>query len=286
MSGGARPLYPAIILITAILLAGYSYIGGPAEGEDESTLAFLSGLWRPVLISIAIYALIRLLIAMGMSSMLRTLGDIGAGVSTWIGKLASWIVLPLILIIMFDVITRKIEYIKVWNSEITSTYGFSVSFILQDFQWHLHGVLLLMTFGFGYILNAHVRVDIFREMFARAGQVKIETFGLTILAIPFMLVMIGFSWDLFIASFLGWEGSESMVGLGWRWIIKSFLIWGFCVALLAALGTLIRCLLYTYGDVEDQAIAEEKIQFFTDADAMPKLILEQNEDAANERGGN
>ncbi|MEM7188624.1 MAG: TRAP transporter small permease subunit, partial [Pseudomonadota bacterium] len=174
---------------------------------------------------------------------------------------------------------RKIEYIKVQNAWVTENYGFSVSFILQDFQWHLHGVLLLMTFGFGYVMNAHVRVDIFREMASRRGQVKIETFGLTILALPFMMVMIGFSWDLFYASFKGWEGSESMVGLGWRWIIKSFLIWGFCVAMMAALGMLARCIMFLFGDEEDQAIAEDTIPFFTDADELAKLILEENRDA-------
>ena len=279
MSGGARPLFPAIFFLGGVLLAAYAYIHG-AISEEKSDFAELTLLWRPLFISIAIYGLIRLFIAMGNGPMIRGLGDLSASIATWVGKLASWIILPLIACIMFDVITRKIEYIKVWNSQITSTYGFSVSFYLQDSQWHMHGVLLLMTFGFGYIYNSHVRVDIFREGASRRGQVKIETFGLTILAIPFMLVMIGFSWDLFYASWRIDEASESMVGLGNRWIIKSFLIWGFCVALMAALGTLMRCLLYTYGDEEEQAIAEDKIQFFTDKDALSELILDQN------KGGN
>ena len=49
----------------------------------------------------------------------------------------------------------------------------------------MHGALLLLTFGFGYIFNSHVRVDIFREKrLARRKQVKVETFGLTILRHP------------------------------------------------------------------------------------------------------
>ena len=94
-----------------------------------------------------------------------------------------------------------------------------------------------------------------------------------------MLVMIGFSWDLTYASWKINEASESMVGLGWRYIIKSFLIWGFVVALMAAVATLMRCVLYLYGDYEDQAVAEDNLQFFTDNDSMSKLILEQNKDA-------
>lgn len=276
MSGGGRPIIPALIVLVFGFLAIETYIEALFGSDAESVLGEVGHLWRPVFVSITIYGLVRLIIALGGGGFMQTLGDILGGLAIFIGRFASWIVIPLIVIIMFDVITRKIEAIKVWNSDITATYGFSVSFILQDFQWHLHGVLLLLTFGFGYMLNAHVRVDIFREAASRARQVSIETFGLTILAIPFMMVMIGFSWDLFYASFTGWEGSESMVGLGWRWIIKSFLIWGFSIALAAAIGTLIRCLLFTYGDEEESAIAEDRIQFFTDNDVMSKTIVEED----------
>ena len=241
--------------------------------------AVIFNLWRPVFMSLALAGLLTILVSAGSGAMVRSISNFCGGIAIFVGKLASWIIVPLILIIMFDVITRKIEFIKVANAEITTTYGFSVSFILQDFQWHLHGVLLLMTLGFGYMLNSHVRVDIFREALSRRGQVWIETFGLTILAIPFMIVMIGFSWDLFYASWRIGEGSESMVGLGMRYIIKSFLIWGFAVALLAATATLMRCLNYLFGEIEEQTIAEESLQFFTDNDSMSKLILEENQDA-------
>ncbi len=195
-------------------------------------------------------------------------------ISRSIGKAASWIILPLVGLIMLDVVTRKIAFIKEWSAEITIQHGFSVSFILQDLQWHLHGMLMLLTFGFGYLLNAHVRVDIFREGASKRGQVKIETLGLLICAIPFLLVMIWFSFKMTQASWLQWEGSESQVGLGWRWFIKSFLVWGFVVAVLAATATLFRCLNYLYGTYDEQALAEDKIQFFTDVDTLPKVVIE------------
>ena len=120
------------------------------------------------------------------------LGSTFDWISRGVGKFASFLILPLIFLIMFDVITRKIDFIKDHSAEITMTYGFSVSFILQDLQWHVHGALLLMTFGFGYLLNSHVRVDIFRENVSRRKQVWVETFGLIICAIPFLLLMIWF----------------------------------------------------------------------------------------------
>lgn len=205
------------------------------------------------------------------------LGSVFDRISRNVGMFASFLILPLIFLIMFDVITRKIDFIKEQSAEITINYGFSVSFILQDLQWHVHGALLLLTFGYGYLLNSHVRVDIFRENLSRRKQVWVETFGILICAVPFLCLMIWFSYIMASSSFAQGEGSESQVGLGWRWIIKSFLVWGFIIALLAALATLFRCLNFLWGSHEDQAIAEDELQFFTDVEVLPKVILEDEE---------
>lgn len=211
-----------------------------------------------------------------MGALLRLAEVLGA-VSRNVGKMVSWIILLLIFMIMFDVVTRKIDFIKEWSADLTINFGYSVSFILQDLQWHVHGILLLLTFGFGYMMNAHVRVDIFREAVSRRKQVWIELVGLTICAVPFLLVMIYFSWVMTYTSFTQGEGSESQVGLGWRFIIKSFLITGFVVALMAVLATAFRCICYLFGNEQLKAAAEEQMQFFTDNDALPKLILDQYE---------
>ena len=207
---------------------------------------------------------------------LLSLANVLDRISRNVGKLASWLILFLIFLIMFDVITRKIDFIKDRSAEITMEYGFSVSFILQDLQWHVHGALLLLTFGFGYLYNSHVRVDIFRENVSRRKQVWIETIGLVICAIPFLALMIWFSWVMASSSYAQGEGSESQVGLGWRFIIKSFLIWGFGIALVAAVATLLRCIAYLFGDEEQQVIAEEQLQFFTDIDVLPHIELDDD----------
>lgn len=205
----------------------------------------------------------------GLLSVAAVLDAISRGV----GKLASWLILPLIAMIMFDVITRKIHFINAWSAQITMKYGFSVSFILQDLEWHLHGALLLLTFGFGYLANAHVRVDIFREHLNRRQQAWLETIGLAFFAIPFLCLMIWFAWVMTHASWVQGEGSESQVGLGMRYIIKSFLVWGFVVALLASVATLLRCLNYLFGDFEQRLIAERQLQFFSDAESVPKVVI-------------
>lgn len=206
------------------------------------------------------------------------LADGMARLSNTVGRGVSWLILPLIFIIMIDVITRKIEYIADWSADITIEYGYSVSFILQDLQWHIHGVLLMLTFGMGYLANAHVRVDIFREMGSRRTQCWIELFGLLFLAIPFLTLAIIKSIDMVTISYAQNEGSESLVGIPWRYIIKSCLPIGFFIVMLAAIATLIRVVTYLFGSSDAAARAEDNIQFFTDQEVLPKASIEDAED--------
>lgn len=190
----------------------------------------------------------------------------------FIGKAASWLIVPLVFIIMIDVITRKIQWIKELSAEITVEYGFSISFMAQDLEWHIHGVLLLLTFGYAYLYNAHVRVDIFRELAGRRRQAWIEIIGL-LFAMIFLFYMIKFSWDFTYASYTQGEGSESMVGLGNRFIIKSFLVWGFALTFIAALAMLLRSIVFLFGDQVLSREAENIIPYFTDKSVLPKLKM-------------
>lgn len=178
------------------------------------------------------------------------------------GQGFGWIIIPLILIIMFDVVTRKIDFIRLCFSDFSIEYGYSVSTILQDFEWHLHGVLLLMVFGFGYLANAHVRVDVFREHLAPRKQAWLELIGLTVFALPFIIVIGSESWVLVSISYLQGEGSESLTGIPWRWIVKSFMLTGTIVLALAVLATMLRLLAYLFGSKEEHEEALEKLEIF------------------------
>lgn len=185
-------------------------------------------------------------------------------IARWSGKTIGWLMIPLIAVIMFDVVTRKLDYTRLWFSDFTVEYGYSISTIMQDLQWHFHAAILMISFGFGYLANAHVRVDVFRELLPQRVQAWNEFILLILLGIPFLAMMIWYGWDLFEISFWQNEGSDSMTGLDYRWFIKFFVPLGFIIAMLATLATLFRLAAYLFGDAAQQAEAKDKLEIFAD----------------------
>jgi TRAP-type mannitol/chloroaromatic compound transport system permease small subunit len=181
----------------------------------------------------------------------------------FIGKCAGFVVLPLIAVIMFDVITRKIDFLRIGMSQL-SFYWVIEPIKLQDMEWHLHAIILMLSFGYGYLLNSHVRVDIFREMFGRRGQAWIEFCGILLLAMPYLLVAIYFSGVFVKISFLQGEGSESLTGITHRYIIKSVMVIGFTLTMSAFLATFIRLCSLLFGSHDDKARAATALNIFSE----------------------
>lgn len=164
------------------------------------------------------------------------------------GRLGSWLIIPLITIIMFDVLTRKLfgGAIQQWIQagplfEVLSPTK------LQEWEWHLHGALFMLAIGFSYTMNAHVRVDVLREKVSNRKQAWIELFGIIVFLLPYTFVIGYLCWDFIVRAYVSGEGSASMTGLSNRWIIKSFLLACLILVALAGICTLLRQLVYLFG---------------------------------------
>lgn len=194
---------------------------------------------------------------------LLNLADTLDRIPRFVGKCAGFVVLPLIAVIMFDVITRKIDFLRIGMSQL-SFYWLIEPIKLQDMEWHLHAVILMLSFGYGYILNSHVRVDIFREMLPRRGQAWVEFWGIVLLAMPYLLVAIYFSWQFVKISYLQNEGSESLTGITHRYIIKSVMLIGFVLTMSAFLATFFRLCALLFGGHDDKARAATDLNIFSE----------------------
>ena len=193
------------------------------EGTAEQ-VRYLEGSERPI--------------ALKVSDGLRSFVD-------FVGRWASWLFVPLIIITVFDVAARKLVWIQIWLvGNLGRIFG---STLLQELEWHFHTALFALVLGYGYIWNTHVRVDLVRENLAFRKKAWLEFFGLTFFMIPYCLIVIWFAWIYAYDSFMIQEISASQVGLTNRWIIKSVLVLGLIIAALSGVAVWLQVAIVLWG---------------------------------------
>ena len=162
-----------------------------------------------------------------------------------VGRGASWLFVPLIIITVFDVVARKLVWIQIW---LVSTFGrIFESTLLQEMEWHLHTALFALVLGYGYIWNSHVRVDLVRESLSFRKKAWLELIGLTFFLLPYCAVVIWFAFNYAYSSYEIGEISASQVGLSHRWIIKGILVLGLIVAALAGIAVWLQIAIVLWG---------------------------------------
>ncbi len=154
-----------------------------------------------------------------------------------IGYLAGWLFILDVVVICFDVITRK--------------FGFQLpglgSTRLQELEWHFHAILFSMWLGLAYLRNGHVRIDIAVAGRSHRTRAWIELICLLAFAVPYCLVLINHGADFAWKAWVTLEGSESSTGLPYRWIAKTFLEIGLILLLLAVTAMIARLVVFLFG---------------------------------------
>jgi len=162
-----------------------------------------------------------------------------------VGQLAKWLVIPLVLVTVWDVISRKFLSVQLFMGGIFGDLLNSTK--LQEMEWHLHAALFALCLGFAYIRNAHVRVDLISEGRSARWRAWIEFLGCLLFLVPYCSIVIYFAYDFAITSFRQGEISASMIGIPHRWIIKSVFLVGMVLALFAGLSVLLRYFILLFG---------------------------------------
>lgn len=181
-----------------------------------------------------------------------------------IGRIAAWLLLPMMLVIMVDVITRKFGLLTIAKDFFLATemHGahnivnkYITSTKMQELEWHLHAALFLLCMGFGYVKNSHVRIEIVREKFDVYTKSWLEVIGIVIFIIPYTYLLFRYGLNFTERSFHLNEVSAALTGLSHRWIIKAFLPLGMALLFLAALAVLLRNLVFLFGSKEESSVA-------------------------------
>lgn len=154
-----------------------------------------------------------------------------------IASIFGWLFLALVVVICWDVITRKMGF---------QLPGFG-STPIQELEWHLHGMLFLFWLGYAYVRNVHVRIDVFTGHLPWRRQAWLEIFGIVVFAIPYCALATYYSWSFVVVSYLQNESSDAPNGLTSRWIIKGCLFLGLVLLDLAVASVLLRKLVGLFG---------------------------------------
>lgn len=177
-----------------------------------------------------------------MELLLRISDRVGHIVAA-VGKAGGWLLLPLTFVMMFDVVARKVPFLQRLVND-TALKHYLSSTKLQELEWHLHGVILLLAFGFAYVCDKHVRIGGWRDARTPKTQALIEIVGICVAMLPFCSLLLYEAVHFVRMSYVSGEGSAAMTGLPHRWIIKSFMIAAYVLLIAGGLAMLLRAVYF------------------------------------------
>lgn len=158
----------------------------------------------------------------------------------WIAEASGWLMVVLMVVICFDIVTRKLGY---QLPGLGSTR-------LQELEWHLHTVLFSAWLGWCYVLNAHPRVDTATAALPLRKRAWIELIGGLAFALPYAAIVAWFGLGFVGASYATGEGSEAVIGIPQRWIIKGLFVFGLWLLVASIIAVVLRLIAFLFGGVD------------------------------------
>lgn len=151
------------------------------------------------------------------------------------GKAGASALVMLVFLVVYDALMR---------------YFFnSGSIALQELEWHLFDVLLLLSLAYTFSHDAHVRVDVFYNHFSDYARAWINFLGTLIFVLPFSLLVIYLSIGFVELSFTQMEASADPGGLPYRFMVKSLIPISFGLMVLQSVKTIMISLKRIQGGV-------------------------------------
>jgi len=136
------------------------------------------------------------------------------------GRLTAWLGLGLVLLVAFDVLAR---------------YLFSYGLVaLQELEWHVLAVTMLIGMSYTLHRGDEVRVDILYARFGPQTKALVRLLS-ALLTLAVSVIIIKLSLPYVGQSLAFNEGSPDPGGLPYRFVLKAFIPLGFALLALQAL---------------------------------------------------
>ena len=118
-------------------------------------------------------------------------------ISIWAGKAASWLIVPMFLVLFYEVMVRKFWQPTIWANDI-ATMCYGAHFFLAA-AWTLH-------------LQKHIRTDFFSKNWSLRTQARMDIAQYVLFFLPGMVMFTWMSWDFAAES---WDLREALMTT-WR----------------------------------------------------------------------
>lgn len=141
---------------------------------------------------------------------------------TWIGYIAGVALALLVLLVVYDALNRYLFQ--------------SGSIALQELEWHLFDVVIMLGIAYTLQRASHVRVDIFYDGYTPKTRHIINVIGALFFILPFSLLIIYVGFDFVLMSFEQMEASSDPGGLPYRFIVKSLMPLAFVLLIVQSLN--------------------------------------------------
>ena len=143
-----------------------------------------------------------------------------------IGYFTAFVMVLMILNVTYNVIMR---------------YFFNTgSIAMQEMEWHLFSVVILLGISYTLKEDGHVRVDLIYDRLTNKKKAKINMVGVAFFIIPVALLIGIESIPFVIESFTSHEQSGDPGGLPYRWLVKSLIPLSFFLLIITSIGFFIK----------------------------------------------
>lgn len=148
----------------------------------------------------------------------------------WVGRLALWLVLLMVLIGVWNVIGRYLG--RAIGQNLTSN-------VLIESQWYIFDLVFLLGAAYSLKHNEHVRVDVFYSNWSAKRKALADLVGTICFLIPFSVMVIIVSWNTILRSWAIGEMSPDPSGLP-RYPIKAMIIVSFVLLIIQGISEAIK----------------------------------------------
>jgi len=143
-----------------------------------------------------------------------------------VGALSAAVLGMLVLLIVFDATRRYLFH--------------EGSVALQELEWHLFDVVIMLGVAYAMHRGAHVRVDIFYDRFSERTKHLVNLVTMLFFVLPVSVLILYVSFDFVMMSFTQMEASSDPGGLPYRFLVKALIPLAFALLILQALRELVN----------------------------------------------